>query len=395
MPTKRQRRHPLASDANVLSAPVGEGNTSPRQVWRKLAPNNIARSHLSDRKELLNLRLLHHYTVHTAPSIGDALQLNHRGQALLQVDLPNLAFQHGFLLDVILFVAIVHLSSSDSANLPTVLYRDSALRGLRQEVAAMSSQNRRALTAASHLLGTVSFAADRVLEYPGLWVTNWLALGRGTQSFQTSPETSAFRQRHDSDKAPVLAAGHFDDLPVPATMPQDLERLLLIHEGDHDWIHRHVLFEAAAGIVNIIGSLALPIHKRWTEYKVMAWAFSLVSSEFVAMVRQGRPRALVILAYYLVLLNVMPRSWLFEGVASHDMAQLEKMVSGDWQKYLDIPRAALRFGDKVSLTEFLVGHLPTMSNIEPSLCRPFFSSQRPCRTDCREKSESTVHDGSM
>lgn len=340
------------------------------------------------------MRLLHHYTAHTSPSISDALQLNHRGQSLLQVDLPNLAFQHSFLLDVILFVAMIHLSSSDSAGLSTILYRDSALRGLRQELAMVSSQNRRAVTAASHLLGTVSFAADRVLDYQGLWVSNWLALGRGTQSFQTSPETSGIRRRHDSGKAPFLAAGHFDDVPVPATMPQDLGRLLLIDEDDHDWSHRHTLFESAAGIANIIGSFSLPFHQRWTEFKVFAWAFSLVSSEFLAMVRQGRPRALVILAYYLVLLELLPRSWLFEGVAIHDMAQLEKMLSGDWQKYLDIPRAALRVGDKASLTEFLLGQLRVDANIGAPLY-PFFSTQTPCGTDSREKSDSTVQGESI
>ncbi|KAH8802441.1 hypothetical protein F5884DRAFT_471629 [Xylogone sp. PMI_703] len=162
-------------------------------------------------------------------------------------------------------------------------------------------------------------------------------------------------------------------MPTPVIMPVDLEKLLLIPEGDDDLIYYHYLYEAAAGIANIIGSLTLSTHKTWVEYKINVWAFGLISHQFINMVRQENPRALVILAYYLVLLSYLPDVWLYKGVADHDIPILEKMVNERWREYLHTPRKALQFSNRESLTEFLIS-LSAGSNNEDPLLQPLFLS---------------------
>lgn len=309
----------------------------------------------------------------------DTLQLSSTALTLFQIDLPNLSFQNNFLLDVIHFVAMIDMSCRIPCPgiLPVTLYRDHTLRSLRQAVGILSPGNMQAVKAASLLLAMTSLAADRVMEYPGLWVTNWLTLGTGTKLFLPSSGNFPFWKNHDKNKAAVHTAGHFDDLPAPVLMPIELRRLLLITRDDDDWTHRNALFEAATGISNIIGSLTLPSHKPWIEYKIITWAFGVVSDHFINMVRQERPRALVILAYYLIFFNYLPSVWLFDRTATHDMSKLAKMIDSDWKEYLSTPLAALQLSDNVALTEFLVS-LSGNADVDESLFQPFFLSPMAC-----------------
>lgn len=106
---------------------------------------------------------MHHYCISTAESF--AAEFSQDIASILKVELPRLAYQHEFLMDAILLVAMVHLGCTEPETLQTLpiyVYRDQTLRTLRQAISNMTDSNVAAARGASVLLATVSFATDRV-----------------------------------------------------------------------------------------------------------------------------------------------------------------------------------------------------------------------------------------
>ncbi len=198
-------------------------------------------------------------------------------------------------MDTMLSVAAIHIgarSSPDSLNCTHVTYyRDKALYNIRKATMTLSNQNLRALHMASMLLATTSLAADKTLNYPGLWVTNWLAMASGPRILtEWRPSTPQETPKGDEPPARVHAPGIAPDRVTPAIMPIDIERLLVIGEDEEDWQHRGALREAATGIAELFGAVCLdPEGGILVHFKVRAWAFSLTSNYFIDLVRQARP----------------------------------------------------------------------------------------------------------
>ena len=311
-------------------------------------------------KHLMDLRLMHQYATVTATSISDIFQFNSTAADRMKVDIPRVSQEHEFLMDTILGVAAIHLGTHATPDQPSLVpvshYRNKALYNVRQATGSLSDQNLRALHMASMLLATTSLAADKALNYSGLWVTNWLVMASGPRVLTESRHTSsAAASQEDKSPAPVHAPGLAPDRMTPAVMPAGLEELLRIDKEDDDWQHRDVLREAANGIAELFGGLCLdPEGGILLQFKVRAWTFSLTSSHFVDLVQQKNPRALVIVAYFLALVSYMPETWLYADVAQRDMAKLVAMVQDPvWTEFLRVPRRALAIDNSVARSDFL------------------------------------------
>ncbi|KAH8885760.1 hypothetical protein GQ53DRAFT_785441 [Thozetella sp. PMI_491] len=311
-------------------------------------------------KHMLDLRLMHQYAAATATSISDIFQLNPMAASALKSVIPKLSVEHPFLMDTILGIAAIHLGSNmstdASAPVPVAQYRDKALYNLRKATMALSNQNLRPIHMASMLLASTSLAADRTLNYPGLWVSNWIAMAAGprvlTESRHTPPPSPT---QEPVRPVPVHAAGLEPDRLTPAVMPIDLDKILDIPEDDEDWRHRAVLREAAGGIAELFGALCLePGGGLTVEFKVRAWPFSLTSSYFLDLVRQERPRALIILAYFIAFVSYLPDTWMYAGAAVRDMDKLVKMIHDPaWRELVTVPSVALTIENRVARSDFL------------------------------------------
>lgn len=298
---------------------------------------------------------MHHYSVFTAQAFTGASRSDQASAALL-IDVPRLALEHEFLMDTILLVAMIHLGCTDPKllhGLPVTLYRDQALRSFRQAVANTTEQTISAVRAASQLLATISFASDRITNHSGLWVTNWLALAVGQRNFPLFHSADGLLPRHEVIRSKDSLYGSFADISVPLVVLNDLQRVLPSNETDENWPDRNALWEAAADIGALITILGLPHAQSWLETKIKAWAFDKMPLGFLDLVRNGKPRALVILAYYLVFLTFLPDTWLYKDAASHDIRMIHNMIGTDWQEYIAVPMRALELDDKAAITELL------------------------------------------
>lgn len=324
-------------------------------------------------KHLLDLRLMHHYSVVTADHFAKTFP--ERVSPVLKINLPRLACEHAFLMDAILLVAVVHMASTEpvaEGSLPVYLYRHQALRSLRQAVADVTPQTSGPVLGASALLATVSFAADRIARQSGLWMANWLALVNGQRTFRgpswddARHPFSALAQaaRGTEDMPPPSSLyGAFADIPGPGVAPVHVQQALGRPDGGEggvgvDWAQREALHASAQELGRLVCVLARPYEELWLERQIKSWAWDMVPSEFPELVRRSQPQALVIIAYYLVVFKLMPESWTYEGVANHDIDEICSTIDPSWAEYLAVPKMALQIEDKPALVDLLLRSMP-------------------------------------
>lgn len=289
---------------------------------------------------------MHHYSVFTAEALSNTLDENVVNA--LKVDIPRLALEHEFLMDALLLVAMVHLCCVDNSaeRLPLFIYRDRALRALREAVSNLSNENVHALRGASVLLATVSFPTDRWTSQSGLWVTNWMALALGQRNFRENytPPGSLGNDNQLTSSGGLY--GCFTDLLAPAVIPSTIQRALEVNPHANDAQYTSTLKTVAAELGRLISILESPYETEFLEKKVKAWAFDVISPGFLNSVQQNRPEALVILAYYLALFKFLPDSWIYQGLAQHDIGVVISVTGSEWKDYLSLPVTVIEMENK-------------------------------------------------
>ncbi|KFX85844.1 hypothetical protein V490_09375 [Pseudogymnoascus sp. VKM F-3557] len=347
----RQANPPVQSNSSV---PKDHIDLQPMPSFQRLSEGSVYSA-----KHILDIRLMHHYCIFTAKYFAGTFP--EKVSIALTVDIPQLGFKHEFLMDAILLVSMTHLSCTEpvtTETLPVYLYRDQALRSLRRAVADISSQTFRAIRGASVLLATVSLAADRITKQPDLWTANWMTLALGQRNFHTPtspPQHSTTTPNQDDMESPSNRYGSFTDIPAPGTIVADIQRAL--YSKGNDCAHLETLHKDAMELSRLIAVLEHPYEESWLEKKIKAWAFDVVSPEFVELVRQAQPLALIILAYYLALFRFLPDTWTYQGVATHDIDEIYNTIDPAWVGYISVPKMALQINDRTALAQMLTGRL--------------------------------------
>ncbi|KAH6883981.1 fungal Zn binuclear cluster domain-containing protein [Thelonectria olida] len=327
-------------------------------------------------KDLLPLRLMHHYDTATVNSFAGPFQLQGRLLKGLQVDVPLLAFEHPFLLNTVLLVAMIHIASTSPCSVSMVdltMHRDQVICALRKELAAVSDNNLRAIRMSSLLLAATSLAADRVTGHSGIWLTNFLAMTIGSRAFMERHRAGHHSRNDTKPTELAVTMGKSLHPAIPSSMPLSLEKVLRVEQDDADWEYLDELYQAASGIAKLFDSLARPHTRLSIVFQLKAWPFFCVSDRFVHLARQERPRALVIMAYYLAFLRYFPATWLYDDVARGDMEKIVNILGPEWHEFLSIPMTAVLL-DEESLTDFLLDQVPPESRAEPASTSPWKDS---------------------
>ncbi|EEU46675.1 uncharacterized protein NECHADRAFT_77291 [Fusarium vanettenii 77-13-4] len=307
-------------------------------------------------KHLLDLRMMHHYCIFTAESF--AAEFSQDIASILKVELPRLAYQHEFLMDAILLVAMVHLGCTEPEllqTLPIYLYRDQALRTLRQAISCITDSSITAVKGASVLLATVSFATDRVSQQSGLWLTNWLTLAHGRRNIHLQPTVVEGQARKLSGAS---LYGSFNDVPESDRIASGIVRAIQRDRNIHgDEMCLDTLHRAATEVSRLISALESPRDKLWLAKQIKAWAFDVIDPRFLELVRQERPCALVILSHYLAVFGLLPRTWVYDGLVSHDMELMADKLGLEWEDCIVLPKMVLHVEGREALTELLLSCL--------------------------------------
>jgi hypothetical protein len=343
---------PTTSTSNTLS------NTASQQLWSPSEPT----SNQDPSQPALNLadaELLLHFTSETAATFSSP-QPDDPILRFWSYNAPRLGLTHPFILHLIHAIAGYHLAHDASTPDRHQHYARQAdrhvARGLAlftTALAAISAANGGALYVGALLVCYCAFAAKPagpadLLLCPGGRddaLVAWLPLIRGVR---------AIRARVDDA---VLFAGWTAPLNAPDGRPADA-RPRCEREGFERvaWVApvralRAFLAARVGGEVEVcVRALELMVVIFEANYGgedgsydgpgenalVFGWLYR-VDDEFVELLRQKQPLALVIVAYYAVLLKTMDNLWFVEGWGDHVLYNISCHVSEEFTPWLQWP----------------------------------------------------------
>lgn len=70
--------------------------------------------------------------------------------------------------------------------------------------------------------------------------------------------------------------------------------------------------------------------------RAISWP-SFTTQKFTDCAREARPRALIILAYYLVFIKMIPGLWWLDGTADFQIKMIQNMIEPEWWLFIDVP----------------------------------------------------------
>ncbi|KAL3456709.1 hypothetical protein BJX64DRAFT_36812 [Aspergillus heterothallicus] len=90
-----------------------------------------------------------------------------------------------------------------------------------------------------------------------------------------------------------------------------------------------------------LDALSYPVEHQNMKYQMLFLCTVLVPSEFIALLATKRPEALVILAYYALLLHHGHHMWQIGDAGVHVFGMIETELGPQWATWLEIPRKGL------------------------------------------------------
>ncbi|KAL1866664.1 hypothetical protein VTK73DRAFT_4567 [Phialemonium thermophilum] len=302
--------------------------------------------------------LLHHFSLHTAPSLVGTRIVGHPVVQFWRCNAPQIGLAHSYALHLTLSLAAFHrrhLARAHDGRDEERRYLDLATRhlsrgvvGMHSTLPSMSRANCGALLVASLLVCFCAFATgptgstDLLLcEMGGAGPGRILSLARGWRLIAESFDASTLYTGLLRPLAPEVAGSLDDSHPLCVSLgfPRldwvpPLQRLRQVVALDTSSSgsptcclralqHVETIYEAIYG--DDSGAANCPAY-----FKIALVFLYLVEDRFVALVQAGEPIALLVLAYYAPLLEADPKDWKLHGWSKHIVASIGDRLAGTW-----------------------------------------------------------------
>lgn len=291
--------------------------------------------------DLKNVELLHHYVSVACLTIGTAKNMH-----VWQVSIPRLALSHEFLMQGLLSISALHLSTLQPARhieliRQATMAEHKALPSYRQFVSDNKPDKIHAVFAFAGFLVPYLLSVSGWLDTPVGRIPShddplphWFYVLRGLVSMCAQ---SWFE----------LANGPFSPLLVRTIAPVDCNRnpddvhLVNIYglleqntRPTSEDVKTLLLCRAALDELRRVAALPYsPCKTLDTTAVVYIWPGS-ISEQFVLLLHQHRPEALVILAHYCVMLKRVNSCWYLKGVGSSMLIAIENALENEWRPWI-------------------------------------------------------------
>lgn len=303
---------------------------------------------------IVDMELMHHFTL-AGPGFLAASEKMHD---IWQVTVPKLAFSdksgcamHGILALSSLHLAFLEVENRSARLINATAHYDQAVRIMGAMVPNICKDNYESLFIASTLIVVFATASPLLPGHAntenGPWtLPEWLPLIRGVYSILK--EVGSWME--NGCLSPILKF-HLYDGPDPVSDDidkalNDLYRLCTdTSEPAPEEIKNTDVSSTYFGAIHelrksFVGS-ADPKHNPISL--IFIWPIC-TSDKYVALLKQRRPRALIIFAYYCVLLKRMEVHWWLRGRAEYELVRIEKSIQEleKWRKWLEWPTKMVR-----------------------------------------------------
>jgi hypothetical protein len=216
-----------------------------------------------------------------------------------------------------------------------------ALSLLRPALAELDKDNCHAIFACGHLIVKYAFA------YPHISGCLVLSAGTGAGAEVVALLRGAF-SLHDRCRT-WLSSGPLGsclemplDPPPSFTLNLDDRRLsallpLFADSGKDSAVCR----EALNVLRRLFAMIAMPNQTSSTKTLVFSWPVQ-VTQEYLAQMSERKPKALVVLAHYCILLNMIDSFWFMNGCASRLLSQCKHGLGDEMLPYIQWPLSVVR-----------------------------------------------------
>jgi len=346
---------PARSDASKskpyeIRPKLGPGVTPQRQ-------DTIVLPESGDRR-MLELRLLHQYTADTS------LTMNVKTDPNLHVwatTIPRLAFRHNALLYAIYTIAALHIANLEPGNQEHIStyqkYLGLTLREHRNDVANLGPANADATALTSSFLRVSNFALLKERQqHPYTPPVDWLHMSSTTGQ---GLNVAAWQYIHNDEKSIMRAfintsrsmspnpSGYLrnDEFLIQEANRRELLHLMRRTQDDiltEPW--NAEIVGAYETTISYIGAIQLAIQSLEPPEAIFGRIIlfpQCVETNFITLVQQQRPRALVILAHYFAYLTDFRYIWWIGEAGPREVRSIESVLPDDWLDLMVWPLQAI------------------------------------------------------
>ncbi|KAI1418548.1 hypothetical protein F5Y13DRAFT_184190 [Hypoxylon sp. FL1857] len=359
IPACSEQREPL-----LINAPTGRKRGRPRKDWsaisRDAGPRGGAREgsettasspdlSLIKRSSSLQLtvdelELLHHYLTDAQLSQGD--------KVLWQVKVPRLAFTHHCALHLLLAISALHLvrlepSRSEHFKKLADAHHSIGIRQATDLFPQLSKDNCSALYVAAALACCCSFAQEpspgNLLVVADGCEVPWLDLLRGVRLIVEniglehvfSGVLAPFPPPQPEDPPPTDAL-EVEFVPWEEPLSKLSDLVSTAPTSTHE-VYNSTLGCLSWCFLETFGTCVTPKSEIIGKFEVIiAWMYRL-EDQFVDLLREKQPTALIILAYFAILLSTLEYCWFLEGWAVHISQGIAGVLEPSYQQWLQWP----------------------------------------------------------
>ncbi|GAD93890.1 hypothetical protein PVAR5_2508 [Paecilomyces variotii No. 5] len=296
---------------------------------------------------VFDLELLHHYMTATCYTLSRAPTV----QAVWRDQVPRIAFTMPAVLHTLLAISALHLARSNQSKRTSCiahaqLHHDTAVHAIVPIVTSPAQENSAGMFLFASL--TCIFACARPPEGTDFLIlfehgqlSQWVRLFRGTKAI-IDYGNSEF---HTGVLAPIFANGsnlaacrrHAHALEQGQMYVWELRKMICTECSLDKSLHL-VYQEALDGLCRTLAVTMKPGDERRLETAdIFAWLLE-VSDEYLELLRQEEPLALIIFAYFCVSVRQIEWMWWMEGLSGRLMKELHSALDEKYRSWLQWPQ---------------------------------------------------------
>lgn len=296
---------------------------------------------------VFDMELLHHYMTATCYTLSRAPAV----QAVWRDQIPRIAFTMPPVLHTLLAISALHLARLDPSKRASCIaqaqmHHNTAILSVVPIVPSLALDNSAALFLFASL--TCIFACakppggtDFLVLFEQGHLSEWVRLFRGTKTIIDY----SHEDFHTGKLAPIfvngthLMATHRDAQALEQGQMYVWElRQMVCKECPPDQSLRQVYQEALDGLSRTLAVVMKPGDERRLETAdVFVWLLE-VSGEYLELLRQEAPIALIIFAYFCVSIRQIEWMWWMEGLSGRLMTQLYSVLDEKYRSWLRWPQ---------------------------------------------------------
>ncbi|POR37811.1 Sterol uptake control protein 2 [Tolypocladium paradoxum] len=355
-----------ASPAALNASPPGSarGSASPTNAYalvesRSAPPVVVQPTFRPGDINKTDMELLWFFTVNTCSSFSVEGGKRRPAEEVMRNVVVKHAFETPFLMHSLFALASLHrqVLQLDFDRCRALEHRDAAFTGYQWAVEHPTAPVYPALVAHSLLLTAITAQNFREPDSGELYIINWMLIWRGIGAI--------FERTHMSkDNLAAMASSGLQTLfhrpkmdleDAAAHVPGNLQLMIdTIQHGEEDHVDRPTYYAALRYLASLYQNLRNGGFGALMKLRIITW-FTFLPQRFVELVRDRRPRALIIIAHYAAFLKLLGEVWWLQGVGDRSLQDLCEYLDHPVRcNLLDVPKAALAANDDLEVARILV-----------------------------------------